>query len=114
MGIKKISKRRAILAIVAIILIAIILKATLAEEYVSTGIFLKKGKNNVELNFSSYAKNLVAYNPSIEYISYTDKFLGKNYGYVNVFGGIGRNFPINPGETYEISVKEDAELLIGG
>lgn len=110
----KISKRQAIFILTAIILIAIIVKTSLAEENVSTGIFLHRGKNQVELNFSYYAKNLVAYNQNIEYISYNDEFLGKKYGYVNVFGGIGRNFAITPGEIYEISVKEDTELFIGG
>ena len=108
------SKKQVILIITAIVLIAIIVKATLAEENISTGIFLKKGKNYVELNFTSYAKNLVVHNSNIEYISYNDKFLGKSYGYVNVFGGIGSNFAIIPGETYEIAVKEDMELFIGG
>ncbi|GBE20030.1 hypothetical protein BMS3Abin17_00762 [archaeon BMS3Abin17] len=71
---------------------------------------LKKGGNYVSINQPLSAKELVVLNPEIEYISYFDEFLNKSVAYVNIFGGIGSNFMINPEQIYEISVSKEINL----
>lgn len=73
---------------------------------------LEKGKNQITINRTMYAKELLILNPEIESISYFDNFLNKSVGYVNVFGGIGSNFLIKPGKVYEISASKNISLII--
>ena len=70
---------------------------------------LAAGKNVVNLSGINpfYVADLVKLNPEIEVVSFVG---GENVvGYVNVFGGIGDNFPVRDG-TYEIIVSEDITL----
>jgi len=72
------------------------------------------GKNAIEFDLGQpiYAETLVKLNPSIEAISYTEN--NKTIGYVNIFGGIGKNFIIEKGKQYEVIVKEDLDLVLPG
>ncbi|MFH1290067.1 MAG: hypothetical protein ABIH92_01525 [Nanoarchaeota archaeon] len=81
------------------------------EQEVISEVHLQKGKNHIELESSLFVRELVAMNSEIESVSYFDVFLNKNVGYVNVFGGVGDNFLMKPGEVYEISVSDDINLV---
>src|SRR3989344_7331194 len=67
------------------------------------------GKNYVTFDMPKNVADLVKKNPDIEYASYHDVFLDETIGYVNVFGGLGKNFVLNPGKIYEIHVKKDTK-----
>lgn len=73
---------------------------------------LKEGKNyfvfNVTSSFS--ADQLFVLNPELEVISYYDPVQDKNFSYVNVFGGVGKNFRIYPDKIYEIYSSDDILL----
>lgn len=77
-----------------------------------TGIVLEKGRNEVQLDRAILVKELVVLNPEIEYVSYNDEFLNKQISYLNVFGGVGNNFLMEPGKVYEISVRKEIELTV--
>lgn len=84
---------------------------TLAVNGIDKGITLEVGKNQVIIPedsdyFEIYASDITALNPDIEYIHYQDSFLNQSLGYVNVFGGIGDNFLVKSGESYEIGSKK--------
>ena len=72
---------------------------------------LIQGKNNITTNFCFspiYVKTLAAKYPEINSVTYQE--YEKTIGYVNVFGGIGQNFPIMQNQTYEIIVKENITI----
>ena len=75
------------------------------------GTKLHKGKNYLEINQTIYINELVSLNPDIESVSYFNKFLNKDIGYVNVFGGVGSNFLTKQGQIYEISVNKNMSLI---
>lgn len=77
-----------------------------------TGVILVEGRNQFVTERAILVKELVVLNPEIEYVSYFDEFLNKQIAYVNVFGGVGNNFLIEPMKVYEISVKEEIELVM--
>ncbi|MGV8152525.1 MAG: hypothetical protein ACP5OG_05580 [Candidatus Nanoarchaeia archaeon] len=79
------------------------------EEINQGGIFLIKGKNFIEINSSSliYAREIILLNPQIQSISYTEG--NTSVGYLNAFGGIGRNFLVVPG-NYEINSLKEGNL----
>lgn len=86
-----------------------------ADEFTSyEGIKLNEGKNiiNTSLEFTPiYVGDLIKLFPEIATISYTENEEEK--GYVNVFGGIGENFPILPNMTYEIISTKEVNLNLG-
>jgi hypothetical protein len=73
---------------------------------------LAQGRNYLQFNFSSSlsAKDLVSKNPDIEAISFTEN--NQTVGYVNVLGGIGKNFLLQPNSVYEIISKKQTKLKI--
>ncbi len=76
-------------------------------------ISLSEGKNNLtveEFIFPKYVSDLVKENPWIE--SVTLKENGRSYGYINIFGGIGRNFLIEYGKTYEIFSSQNKTMVL--
>jgi len=95
--------------LVIALLITILSFSALSE---SVQLNLSKGKNFVVFNFTEpfYAETLIKLNPSIEAISYTEN--NKTIGYVNVFGGVGKNFIIQKNKKYEIIVKENSTLIL--
>lgn len=76
----------------------------------STNYNLNEGKNLVYFESYNTAKGLIMKNPEIETISYYDEFSDKTIGYVNIFGGIGKDFTIYPGKLYEINAKRQISL----
>lgn len=69
------------------------------------------GKNNISFNEYFYASEIINWNPKIESISYRT-LDNQTIGYVNTFGGIGKNFLILPNQTYEISTNQNISLKI--
>ena len=107
----KISRREVITGVMFLFVVGVLaVFSTFSEE---EGIQLKKGKNFVELNITEpfYVSSLVKLNPDIEVVSYKEG--NESIGYVNVFGGIGRDFVVDEG-VYEIVVKKDIVLVIPG
>lgn len=85
---------------------------SLVNPSVSGGYSLNEGKNLFVPDKAVYPKQLAYLYPEIETISYYDDFLGTHLGYANVFGGVGSNFLLKPGTTYEIVVREPVVLYI--
>ena len=76
---------------------------------------LSSGKNIFTLeNYSGdlYASVIILLNKDVEVIAYYDKVTGKNLSYVGAFGGIGRNFQLHEGETYEIYTSKNLTLRV--
>ena len=57
-----------------------------------------------------YVSDFVRLNPEVEAVSYSIR--GVNYGYVNLFGGIGDDFAMIPGNEYEIVVKNNVTVVM--
>ncbi|MCX6750038.1 MAG: hypothetical protein NTZ83_01120 [Candidatus Pacearchaeota archaeon] len=82
----------------------------LAEEF-KEGIKLSEGKNIINLSFEFnplYVEDLVKIYPEIATVTYNES--GQEFGYVNVFGGIGENFVIYPNKIYEITTQKEVNL----
>lgn len=82
----------------------------LAEEF-NEGIKLCEGKNTINLSFEFnpiYVSDLIQLNPEIETVTRNNGT--QEIGYVNIFGGIGKNFVIQPNKTYEITTKQEINL----
>jgi len=73
---------------------------------------LVDGKNTVVFDEYITVEELIGKNNFIESVSYYDPLEEKTIGYVNFFGGLGKNFLIIPGNEYEIfsSSKEKLKL----
>jgi len=70
------------------------------------------GPSYIEVEENIFVADFVAINKGVEYVLYHDDFLNKDIVYLDVFGGIGSNFLMEPGITYEISVNRDFALRI--
>jgi hypothetical protein len=81
-----------------------------SEAYAENPVYLDKGKNEISVPFEMLASDLILLNPEIETISYFDENLGRRIGYINAFGGLGSNFYLVPGKSYEISVRKETNL----
>jgi len=75
-----------------------------------SGIFVSSGKNDVVFTNVNpfYVSDFVKLNPEVEVVSYS--FEGKSIGFVNVFGGVGKNFVIRDGE-YEIVARGNTSIV---
>jgi hypothetical protein len=64
------------------------------------------GKNYFVLNSTEivFAKDLVEKNPKIVSVSYLED--SNSIGYLNLFGGIGKNFQLEQNKVYEIFIRE--------
>lgn len=74
---------------------------------------LDKGKNNFSVDsffYPIYVSTLVSKHPEIESVTLLD--YGRSFGYVNVFGGIGTNFIIEQGKTYEIYTSKPMNITL--
>jgi hypothetical protein len=71
---------------------------------------LTQGKNQVILNLSEpiYVSALIELNPEIEAVSYKEN--NETVGYINIFGGIGTDFPVEARE-YEIIASKSINLI---
>lgn len=93
--------------IISIILISTILIANLEPRREN----ISKGKTTIQIqdDFSPmYASDLIKKYPQIESISKENS----SEGFVNVFGGIGKNIIIVSGQNYEITSSEEFILEI--
>lgn len=70
------------------------------------------GKNFIEVDQPVAASDLVFLNPGIRSVSYYDDVNERTVGYVNVFGGIGEEFILFPGTSYEVAISEEIELVV--
>jgi hypothetical protein len=98
-----------ILIIVLVIFSTAITLAELADERIE----LKIGENSINISFGFspfYAKDLVNSYPDISVISHNEN--GVVEGYVNVFGGIGKNFLIEQNKDYEIIAKKEVIIVL--
>lgn len=115
-------KRKILVLIMVSILIVFSTAIAFAEFYPDDGnkIQLNQGENEVlmPLNFSPvYVSDLMKAYPEIEMVTYIESYSGiqeeiKEIGYVNVFGGVGKNFIIYGNSTYYIYVKENLEVSL--
>ncbi len=75
---------------------------------------IDEGVNNLTINYSLqriiHVSEIIYYNPEIEVISYQEN--DKTIGYVNIYGGIGKNFIIEQNKTYEIISSMQTNLVI--
>jgi len=73
-----------------------------------------RGKNLVNFSFEPGmdAKTFMALVPEADVISYYDPIREKSVGYVRVFGGIGTNFYLHAGITYEVYVRKTTNLTL--
>jgi hypothetical protein len=95
------------IGVVILILSLLVVGLTFAEVFFKTE--LNKGKNEICLNYSlGYASELVKIHPEIETITYVQE--NKTIGYVNILGGIGKDFLIEENKTYEINSKKNITI----
>ena len=83
----------------------------LLADTLNEGTPLQEGKNVItfDYNFNPvYASELVQMYPEIASIAYNET--GEELGFANVFGGIGDNFIISSGNTYEITTTREVNL----
>lgn len=86
-----------------ILLIGIII----AEDF--SKLELTKGKNEITVNYSlGYASDLVKMYPQIETVTYIEN--NETIGYVNIFGGIGKDFIIQRDKLYEINSNKNITI----
>ena len=76
------------------------------------GVKVTEGKNIVSFNISSpfRVSSLVELNPEIEVVSYQAS--EGTEGFVNLFGGIGKDFEIQSGVDYEIYSSQNTTLIL--
>ncbi len=70
------------------------------------------GKNMITFDKVMFVRELVNLNPEIQAVSYYDTGLDSTLGFVNAFGGVGKNFLIAPGRTYEVIVLSNTTLSV--
>lgn len=98
--------------IIFLILFIVVLFISLSFAYKLNSLELEKGKNKISFNVTNmYARDIVkAYPKSIESITY--KQGNESYGFVNVFGGIGKNFALEENKSYEINSKKNITIYL--
>jgi len=89
--------------------ISIMLVSSLSS---SSGILVREGKNRVVFNVTNSfnASTLVKLNPEVEVVSYKEGNV--TFGYVNFMKGIGDDFEIMNGMSYEIYSSENSTLIL--
>lgn len=97
-----------IFLVVAVVLILLV-QFMIAEKFLKVEI--SEGKNNIFMNYSlGHASDLTKLYPEIETITYEED--GEKIGYVNVFGGIGKDFLLEPNKTYEINSNKNITIYV--
>jgi len=82
----------------------------IAEEF-KDSIKIYQGENTINLSFDFnplYVKDLMIIYPEIATVTYNES--NQEWGYVNVFGGIGENFIISPNKIYTITTNQEVNL----
>jgi hypothetical protein len=98
---------------ISIIVLVIFSTAIALAELSDERIELKIGENLVNFSFEFspfYSHDLVKAYPDISVISHNKD--GVVEGYVNVFGGIGKNFLIEANKDYEIITKKEVTIIL--
>jgi len=98
--------------IIGIFLVSLIALAVVPAQD-PTKITLVPGKNKITIEnyiYPIYVSTLVNDYPQIE--SVTLERYGKSYGYVSAFGGLGTNFIVEYGSTYEIVTSEELTISL--
>ena len=94
-----------------ILLLIIILSLTsiIAENPLSVEIPMGKSNLTVLEYFpSTYVSELIDKNPEIQSISISE--YGQTFGYVNILGGVGTNFLVEPNREYEIYTNQSTTI----
>ena len=73
---------------------------------------LQKGKNEIVFYKEMNASEIIEKNPEINVISYFDEETNKSVGFVNAFGGLGRDFRVSNETVYEVYVSADSKIRI--
>jgi len=77
---------------------------------------LEKGKNTLIFNNTEefYVKSLFDLNEDIEVVSYNvvNRDVNKSIGYIKAFGGVGKNFIVEPNKEYEVIVSENTTVTL--
>ncbi len=93
------------------LVIILSLTTIIAENPLSIEIFEGESNFTIEEYFPSiYASQLIEKYPSIQSIS-TEEY-GQTFGYINLFGGVGTNFQIDPAKTYKIFTSENITVVL--
>jgi len=97
------------LGVFLILAISIMLVSSLSN---SSGISLREGKNRIFFNVTNSfnASTLIKLNPEIEVVSYKEGNF--TFGYVNFMNGLGDDFEIMNGVSYEIYSSENSTLIL--
>ncbi|MBD3253354.1 hypothetical protein GF386_06480 [Candidatus Pacearchaeota archaeon] len=100
------------LLFIAIFVVFLIICSFIILSMEENNLYLVEGKNNIVINDSEpfYVKTLVELNQDIEVVSCKNE--DYDFGYVNVFGGVGENFIIYPNKKYEIIANKDFNLVL--
>ena len=67
---------------------------------------------NITVGRDMTVREFILNNPGVKSITYKNDFLNESYGFLNVFGGVGKNFIMYPGEIYEINIEKNTTLII--
>ncbi len=112
MKLKMTASKYIVLAFLMVIILASALFAVSAPD--SRTVNLVEGKNTISFNVSNpfSVETFVKLNPAIETVSYHEG--NETVGYVNTFGGVGKNFLIESGKDYEIFSSSNITLNIPG
>jgi hypothetical protein len=96
------------------ILIVLVMVLSLVSVFSETPLplSLNKGKNYLRFNATKpfYVETFVKLNPSVEAISYKED--NRTVGYVNIYGGVGKNFVIRSDIEYEVVSRANSTLII--
>jgi hypothetical protein len=100
--------------LLAISLVVILRPATADTQPTIHSVYinLTEGKNYVSFIQPMYVREVMKKNTDLETISYFDEEQNKTIGYVRALGGIGKNFLIVPGQTYEIVAAKNTTLRV--
>jgi hypothetical protein len=93
-----------------ILMFAVLLLKVFSEEATSMEVPTGTGLILLNSTCSFYSDQFIRLNPCVQAISYSEN--GESIGYVNVFGGIGKNFIVMEGKSYNVSVGENCSFML--
>jgi hypothetical protein len=93
------------------ILLVLSMATIIAENPLSVSLNLGRNNFTIQEDFPIiYASQLIEEHPQIQ--SITTYQYGQTFGYVNVLGGIGTNFQIEPTKDYEIHTNSSITIYL--
>jgi len=100
--------------LIFLVMVLVIFSSAIILAEISNGeIKLNKGENSINftLNFSQfYVQDLIKAYPEISVITHEEN--GIEEGYVNVFGGIGKNFLIEKNNIYKVISEKEVNIIL--